>query len=236
MYVKHKKLAGVCVIANGRMHAASERARNKEESAQRASGPSMALLRSSAASCVTLLQHRLLCTSTPVPRLFGGAPPTQKQRRVAATVKEALTSTLASGLIKDRGFRNGEAVHVVDVQVARGCSLARVLWEPLMDDDQDDNAPKRISAALERKSGILRAHVNSYVNQKVAIKLEFVHARPVSHAATQAARAQAERAAQFELVQADLDATARRRRAIAAEANSEEHQQHADQGSPSEHT
>jgi ribosome-binding factor A len=109
-----------------------------------------------------LSARRSLSTSAGVlPRLFRGGPPTQKQRRVAATVREALIYTLSSGIVKDRGFDNGASVHVIDVQVARGCVLARALWEPL--DERYD--PQRVEAALERKSGILRAHVNSYLNQ-----------------------------------------------------------------------
>ena len=50
-----------------------------------------------------LSARRALCTAA-APRLFakGGAPPTQRQRRVAATVREALCYTLSSGIIKDR--------------------------------------------------------------------------------------------------------------------------------------
>ena len=124
---------------------------------------------------VLLALRRSLCTAAVppplLPRLFNSRiPPTQKQRRVAATVREALAYTFSSGIIKDRWLDDGKAVHVLDVQAAKGCVLARVLWEP-MSERHDAN---QVKTALERKSGILRAHVNSYLNQKTAIKLEFV--------------------------------------------------------------
>ena len=101
-----------------------------------------------------------------------GGPTTQKQRKVAASVHEALLRTFASGIIKDHGFEHGAAVHVVEVHVAPGALLARVLWEPM--NDQHDW--QRVERALQRKRGILRAHVNSYVCQKNAIQLEFLPA------------------------------------------------------------
>lgn len=96
-----------------------------------------------------------------------------RQLAVAATVRESLDRTLSSGIIKDRGFEDGAAVHVMDVEVAKGCLLARVLWEPSETGADAD----RIERALKRKSGILKKHVNAYVNQRYAVSLEFVRFR-----------------------------------------------------------
>ena len=113
-----------------------------------------------------------LHTSGPRVKLFSKQKPNDSRRQqiVAATVSEALTATLASGLIKDRGFANGAAVRVCDVQLTKDVHCARVLWEP-MDVQYKVDAVQR---ALERRKGILKAHVNSYVNQKWAIDLEFL--------------------------------------------------------------
>ena len=54
--------------------------------------------------------------------------PTQHQRRVAARVRLALSQTLSRGLVKDRQLDDGAAVHVVDVQVARGNARVRFLY------------------------------------------------------------------------------------------------------------
>ncbi len=61
-------------------------------------------------------------------------------------------------------------MHIVDVQVDLSCVHARVLWEPMRDAD----AEPPLQAALERKTGILRACVNSYINRRLAVRLEFV--------------------------------------------------------------
>ena len=96
---------------------------------------------------------------------------------------------------------DGQAVHVVDVQIERSGTLARVLWEP-MDDRADE---RRLQKALERKKGILRAHVNSYVNQRVAVALEFVPRSAAPPRMTHTAELMA-------AVQADVEAAAARRR------------------------
>ena len=121
------------------------------------------------AAAARVAHARLLCASAP--RLFRGPLPTQHQRRVAARVRLALSQTLSRGLVKDRQLDDGAAVHVVDVQVARGNALARVLWEP-MDDARGD--VRQIQSALDRKRGILRHHVNALLQQKRAIALEFI--------------------------------------------------------------
>ena len=119
-------------------------------------------------------------------------------------MRESLEKTLALGIIKDRGFADGAAVHVLDVQVSKDVQRARVLWEP-MDERYESGAVER---ALERRKGILKQHVNSYVNQKWAIHLEFV---PAESAMVPIDRSQALLAA----VRADLDESARRRAADA---------------------
>ena len=130
-------------------------------------------------------------------QLFSKQPPngSRKQQIVATTVREALDVTFASGIIKDRGFADGAAVHVVDVQVSKDGLLARVLWEPM--DGRYDAA--RVERSLRRKRGILRQHVNSYLNQKWAIQIEFVEA-------TDAMQPLDERSALFEALRADIDA------------------------------
>ena len=130
-------------------------------------------------------------------QLFSKQPPngSRKQQIVATTVREALDVTFASGIIKDRGFADGAAVHVVDVQVSKDALLARVLWEPM--DGRYDAA--RVERSLRRKRGILRQHVNSYLNQKWAIQIEFVEA-------TGAMQPLDERSALFEALRADIDA------------------------------
>ncbi len=130
-------------------------------------------------------------------QLFSKQPPnaSRKQQIVATTVREALDVTFASGIIKDRGFADGAAVHVVDVQVSKDALLARVLWEPM--DGRYDAA--RVERSLRRKRGILRQHVNSYLNQKWAIQIEFVEA-------TDAMQPLDERSALFEALRADIDA------------------------------
>ena len=130
-------------------------------------------------------------------QLFSKQPPngSRKQQIVATTVREALDVTFASGIIKDRGFADGAAVHVVDVQVSKDGLLARVLWEPM--DARYDAA--RVERSLRRKRGILRQHVNSYLNQKWAIQIEFVEA-------TDAMQPLDERSALFEALRADIDA------------------------------
>ena len=113
---------------------------------------------------------RALCTSFPTPRLFRGPPPTQSQRRVASKVHQVLVQTLARGLVRDRWLQDGAAIHILNVQVARGSTLARVLWEPM--DDRHDVG--KLQQALTRKRGILRRHVTSYLRQKRAVDLQFV--------------------------------------------------------------
>lgn len=130
----------------------------------------------------------------------------RKQKIVATTVREALAVTLSSGIIKDRGFGDGAAVTILDVQVSKNCQEARVLWEP-MHSKYDAAAVQR---ALKRRSGILKQHVNSYVNQKWAIHLEYVPA-PTEETAPHHAAARAE--ALFEAMRVDLDKLAARRRA-----------------------
>ena len=158
-------------------------------------------------------QHALFASAPKSPilpqlKLFGGAKPnaTRRQQVVATTVREALDVTLASGIIKDRGFADGAAVHVLDVQVTKDAMMARVLWEP-MSERYDAAAIQR---ALSRRRGILKQHVNSYVNKKWAIHLEFV--------AAPAALAPIARSAElFDAVRADLAAQEARRRASATE-------------------
>ena len=86
---------------------------------------------------------------------------TRKQRILSTTVQEALSVTLASGMIKDSGFADGAAVHVKDVQVSSDGLLARILWEPMDERYMADD----VGRALRRREGILRRHVNSYLNQ-----------------------------------------------------------------------
>ena len=151
------------------------------------------------------------------PQLFASRRPTDRsQRMLAATVKESLTQTLASGIIKDRGMDDGAAVHVIDVQVARKGLVARVLWEPMRERDDAE----RVQRALERKCGILRAHVNSYVNKKSAISIEFV--RAPREAAEGDDAGQSVRAAFFAELRADLAASAQRRSLQGREEKEEE--------------
>ena len=135
-------------------------------------------------------------------------PPTATQRRVEQTVREALDKTFASRIIKDRGFDDGAAVHVLDVQVSPGNSVARILWEPM----STRYNVEHIRRALRRKTGILRAHVNSWVNQRLAIKLEFVAAMDENGQPEQRTQQVKQQSALFEALQADLDARERRRR------------------------
>ena len=96
-------------------------------------------------------------------RLFKGqkmANATRKQRILSTTVQEALSVTLASGMIKDGGFADGAAVHVKDVQVSSDGLLARILWEPMDERYMADDVGRAL-----RREGILRRHVNSYLNQ-----------------------------------------------------------------------
>lgn len=146
--------------------------------------------------------HRLLSSSPPRLKLLKSAVPnaSRRQQIVATTVREALDVTLASGIIKDRGFADGAAVHVRDVQVTKDALLARVLWEPM----DERYKVEQVQRALNRRRGILKQHVNSYVNQKWAIHLEFV-------AAPAALQPMTQREALFEAVRADLDAQAQRR-------------------------
>jgi ribosome-binding factor A len=98
--------------------------------------------------------------------LFARGQPneTRRQQGVAATVREALDVTLASGVVKDTGFADGAAVHVRDVQISKNVLIARVLWEP----QHERYDPAAVQRALTRKRGILRQHVNSYLNQACA--------------------------------------------------------------------
>ena len=133
----------------------------------------------------------------------GYKPTDRTQRRVATTVRESLVHTLASGIIKDRRMEDGAAVNVLDVQVAKGSMVARVLWEPMTERHDAD----RIHSALQKKSGILRHHVNSYLNHKRAIALEFVRADKLPQRAQTSPAA----SALFDAVRADLAAADTRR-------------------------
>lgn len=99
---------------------------------------------------------------------------------------------------------NGQAVHVADVQVERSGYLARVLWEPMHGGASED----AVRAALERKKGILRHHVNSYINQRIAVQLEFVPRSAVVPVAPAGSSSVGDALA---AVRADLDATQQRR-------------------------
>ena len=114
---------------------------------------------------LTLSRRLLSSSSRTTPSLFAGItskePPSPTQRKVAQTVREGLERIFASGIIKDKGFDNGAAVYIVDVQVAKSNRIARVLWEP-MDDSYDVN---RVHRALTRKAGIIRTHVNTWLNR-----------------------------------------------------------------------
>ena len=140
-------------------------------------------------------------------------PPTATQRRVEQTVREALDKTFASRIIKDRGFDDGAAVHVLDVQVSPGNSVARILWEPM----STRYNVEHIRRALARKKGILRSHVNSWVNQRLAVQLEFVAATDEHGQPEERMQRVTRRTALFEALQADLDARERRRRKDADE-------------------
>lgn len=118
--------------------------------------------------------RRLCASATDGLRLFRGVPDS-RQQRAAATIREALASTFSRGMVRDRRLENGAAIHVVDVEVAKGGTVARVLWEP-MDERRngDEKSLTTLQRALEQRSGILRAYVNSYLKQKSAVALEFV--------------------------------------------------------------
>ena len=70
---------------------------------------------------------------------------------------------------------DGRAINVIDVQVSPRAVLARVLWEPM----DESYSEATLTKALRQKKGILKAHVNSYLNNKYAIDLEFVAANAV---------------------------------------------------------
>lgn len=165
---------------------------------------------SAVVSGLTLPACSRRCLSSGAPRLFRKKPISAKQHRLAASVREALAKTLASGVVKDRGMANGHAVYVADVQVESSGYLARVLWEPM---NEEVNSVETVRAALERKKGLLRHHVNSYIDQRVAVQLEFVPLASVRPVAPAGASPVGD---VLEACRADLASTARRRAAATA--------------------
>ena len=142
-------------------------------------------------------------SSSSYPPLFaksGRQPLGKGQLRLAQTVLESLHKTFASRIIKDRGFDDGAAVHVIDVQVPARGTVARVLWEPM----HEGYDHMKIKKALERKKGILRKHVNSWVNQRYAVQLEFISATDIEGNPSEAIAAAAAKDALFAAVRADL--------------------------------
>ena len=96
------------------------------------------------------------------PRKTGRVAANKIQLQIAASVHESLEKTFSSRIVKDRGFDDGLAVHIIDVQVSKGIgNLARVLWEPL-DDNYD---VKTIETTLKRRRGVLQGYTNSYINR-----------------------------------------------------------------------
>lgn len=123
-------------------------------------------------------------------KLFRGNAADKRQQRTAANIREALSAAFARGAIKDHRLEHGAAIHVVDVEVAKGGGVARVLWEPSDERRSEDaRALRTLQAALEKKAGLLRAHVNSYLRLKRAVALEFVPLRSALGQRTQAATA-----------------------------------------------
>ena len=84
-----------------------------------------------------------------------------------------LAEGLAQGVVRDRVLRDGRAVSLVDVHVTRDLQLARCFWEPHHEDDFEPHRLERLQASLERRRGVLRSHVNSYLRQRIAAQLDF---------------------------------------------------------------
>merc|ERR1711920_474053 len=110
------------------------------------------------------------CTPTPVDmRAF--AIRTPRQQRVASQIKRLLVEGLGRGLVRDRLLRDGSAVSLNEIDVSPDLQTARVFWERA----EGSARVRDLQAALDRRKGQLNLHINAYLRQRLATKLEFHH-------------------------------------------------------------
>ncbi|KAL1518717.1 hypothetical protein AB1Y20_003004 [Prymnesium parvum] len=109
-----------------------------------------------------------------------------RQFRVAHKVRRALVEGLDRGVMRNAVLRDGRAVSVLDVHVSPDLSIARCFWEPELEEDHEPARRGMLERALQQKTGFLSWHVNTYLRQKRASRLEFVsviNAQPTHYAA-----------------------------------------------------
>uniref|UniRef100_A0A7S0Q000 Ribosome-binding factor A n=1 Tax=Coccolithus braarudii TaxID=221442 RepID=A0A7S0Q000_9EUKA len=94
-----------------------------------------------------------------------------RQQRASSQIMRLLLEGFGRGLVRDRVLRDGRALSLTAVDVSPDLQVARVFWERA-----DGNARERdIKAALERRKSALNLHINAYLRQRLATKLEFHH-------------------------------------------------------------
>ena len=104
------------------------------------------------------------------PRTFAIRSP--RQQRTARRILELLAEGLHRGIVRDRRLRDGAAVSLTAVEVSPDLQLARVFWVAAAPAQGEE---ARLQAALNARKGAMHLHINAYLRQRRATKLEFVH-------------------------------------------------------------